>query len=114
MASDVGDEATAADRDLRALAAQLGNQPIHTVAKVQAEYKKCDSDGSGLIRYDEFKIFLAKVLKAKPDDIPVKQVTAFWREMDTNSNNYVDFEEFYPFCLRNFDIGEDGLTLKGT
>jgi Ca2+-binding EF-hand superfamily protein len=61
-----------------------------------------DTDGSGLLEFDEFESMVAKLLKAKVSDIPKPRMLKFWQDIDTDGSGEVDFEEFVEYYVKYF------------
>jgi hypothetical protein len=74
-----------------------------TIENVRKKFDEFDTDGSGLIDYEEFIEMMCKLLRV--DDISKisqHRLERFWREADTDGSGEIDFPEFCHWYLKNF------------
>lgn len=60
-------------------------------------FRKVDSDGSGLISYDEFVEMVRTDLKLSARALPEAQLQMLWRALDTDGSGYLSSGEFGAF-----------------
>jgi len=79
------------------------------IDKVKQHFDHFDTDGSGLIDYDEFKEMMRNVLKPKKaEDLNPERLHKFWIEIDTDGSGEVDFGEFLVWYLKYFHAENAG------
>jgi hypothetical protein len=77
--------------------------PPPTIDNVRKRFDEFDTDGSGLIDYDEFIVMMCKLLRVDdPSKISQQRLQRFWREADTDGSGEIDFREFCHWYLKNF------------
>jgi len=93
-------------RQMREVAAKLGID-IFDIEKIWKEFKAIDTDSSGLIDYEEFKVLIHAELSPKPEcpEVPPRIVDKFWLDVDSDRSGSVSFEEFADWYV-NFLQGE--------
>jgi len=71
-------------------------------------YDKFDTNGSGLIDYDEFGDLLKSLMKVDPTiGLPETRIAHFWQEADVDGSGEVDLQEFVSFYIKHFNPGAD-------
>jgi hypothetical protein len=77
------------------------------VDKVKQWFDKYDTDHSGEIDYEEFADMMRSILKVKDkEDLSSDRLLRFWKEIDTDGSNGVDFGEFLVWYLKYFHNDE--------
>lgn len=95
-----------ASLEVRRLARKL-DLPLMDIDRYKKTFDKYDTDGSGLIEYDEFDDLLQSLLKTTEAlRLPHERVQNLWRSADTDGSGELDFEEFVAFYMRYFDDRE--------
>lgn len=85
--------------------ARRWDAPIAEIEQVKRAFDSFDSDGSGLIDFEEFGHLLRKLLKVPAHaEVPENRLTAFWKEIDADGSGEVDFEEFVSWYRKYFDM----------
>lgn len=93
-------------RWLRGLAREFGI-PIPDVEEIFGVFSMYDTDKSGNIEFNEFKMLLCKLLEvADVTDIPGDRMSMFWKQVDASGNGEVDFGEFLVWYRSNFLSGD--------
>mmetsp|Transcript_84179 Transcript_84179/g.225067 ORF Transcript_84179/g.225067 Transcript_84179/m.225067 type:complete len:482 (+) Transcript_84179:1140-2585(+) len=90
-----------AEKELRRIAKEL-EIPLADAETIKKEFDMYDQDGSGSIEKHEFLQVLAGLLQVEPEEIPPGRVSDYWKELDTDAQNSVDFQKFlewYYFTL---------------
>eukprot|EP00929_Paragymnodinium_shiwhaense_P038659 TRINITY_DN20404_c0_g2_i1.p1 TRINITY_DN20404_c0_g2~~TRINITY_DN20404_c0_g2_i1.p1 ORF type:complete len:700 (-),score=132.59 TRINITY_DN20404_c0_g2_i1:279-2378(-) len=79
---------------------------VAEVEDLHQQFLRFDSDGTGVIEFAEFKDLLHTLLKAPAGiEFPRSRMEFFWKEVDSNSNGTISFEEFYQWYRRYFRYG---------
>jgi len=82
------------ERHLRQLAREQ-DMTLPDVEKVKQLFNEFDTDCSGEIDEDEFRLILYKVLRVRDvTDVPLKRLQRLWREVDVDKDGLVNFNEF--------------------
>lgn len=93
--------------EIRRISRRLGVNLVD-VEKYHTMFRKFDSDGSGLIEYEEFARLLIQLLKVPEGHVlPPERVAGLWREADSDGGGEIDFEEFCKFYINRF-VGDAG------
>merc|ERR1719181_1655965 len=78
------------------------------VDKMKSRFDYYDTDKSGEIDYDEFVEMFKRILNVKADnELNPKRLERFWKEIDINGDQNVDFSEFCAWYLKYFNVDED-------
>jgi len=89
-------------RELRELANKLG-MTVPDIENFKSSFDRFDEDGSGAIDIHEFEDVLRVLMRIpRHVQIPTSRVRHFWREVDTDQNGEINFDEFLNFFLRRF------------
>jgi Ca2+-binding EF-hand superfamily protein len=84
------------------------------VDKIKSRFDHYDTDNSGEIDYDEFVEMFKKILDVKADnELNPERLKRFWKEIDINGDQNVDFTEFCAWYLKYFNAEEDDETGGG-
>lgn len=85
--------------------------------KIKRWFDKFDEDHSGVIDYDEFTDMMRHILNVKSkDELSNERLQKFWKEIDLDGNQTIDFTEYLTWYLKYFhsDDGKgDVLTSDG-
>lgn len=81
------------------------------VERIQLLFETFDEDSDGHLNYFEFCDLLHKLLGGR-EALPEQRCSAFWREIDVNKDESVDFGEFMSWYLRYF--GRSGMPSGGS
>jgi hypothetical protein len=74
-----------------------------TAEKLKVAFDRFDTDGSGVIDYEEFRAMLGVLLNVSEEqDLARDRVYRFWKEIDRDSSGEVDFLEFCHWYLKYF------------
>lgn len=99
---------------------QASDQMVYELAKkhnvsavemdlIKQHFDRFDSDGSGQIEQDEFRIMIKSLLRVSTDsDISETRLMRFWTEIDADGSGEVCFEEFTEWYLKYFSRGAGG------
>lgn len=89
--------------------ARLWDMCYLEVERLQKQFAKFNTSGSGLILYDEFRPLLHQLLKI-PTGIAFleSRVKFFWKEVDRDASGEVTFDEFVTWYRRYFGRGGGG------
>lgn len=86
---------------------------VAEVDRVCSNFHKFDTDGSGVIDFNEFHILLDKLLKIPSHlELPASRVKQFWLEIDMNGSGVVEFEEFLIWYNKYFDLKTNAATVN--
>lgn len=76
---------------------------------IKQHFDRFDTDGSGNIEQDEFRIMIKSLLRVSADsDISETRLMRFWTEIDADGSGEVNFEEFTEWYLKYFSRGAGG------
>mmetsp|Transcript_9363 Transcript_9363/g.16585 ORF Transcript_9363/g.16585 Transcript_9363/m.16585 type:complete len:370 (+) Transcript_9363:23-1132(+) len=90
------------DELIRAVAEKF-NLRVVEVDNIHKMFEKFDIDKSGELEYPEFEGMMRQLLGVSNGlDLPKERMSRFWKEMDSNANGVVDFEEFTEWYLKYF------------
>lgn len=92
-------------REIRRLA-QVTGRSVPEVESIKEQFDVFDKDASGKIDYEEFCHLLCVLLGIKEkemESLPDHRVKAFWHEVDSDRNGFIEFAEFIPWYLGYFD-----------
>jgi Ca2+-binding EF-hand superfamily protein len=93
------------ERLVRTVAKKL-DLDMPTAERIHKLFCEFDTDGSGLIEFDEFENMVARMLRTSVSEIPEARMLRFWQEIDSDGSGEVDFEEFASYYVKYF--GGDG------
>jgi Ca2+-binding EF-hand superfamily protein len=78
------------------------------VDKVKVKFDHFDTDKSGHIDFEEFQDMFCTILKTKSrDELNPERMKRFWKEIDINGDEGVDFSEFAEWYLKYFHADND-------
>lgn len=84
--------------------AKTYNVSPYVMDKVKRKFDKFDTDGSGQIEYDEFRVMMKGILKDdKTNDLSEDRLGRFWSEIDRDGSGEVDFQEFAQWYIKYFN-----------
>lgn len=96
---------TQQERDLRSFA-RKHEIPLVEAEEILMQFNKFDQDGSRQLDWPEFKELMRGMLAVRGsqgnEDIPEHRYIHFWRELDADKSERVDFEEFLVWYHRLF------------
>jgi len=80
---------------------RLGSEHLDTIKRA---YDTFDTDGSGLVDFEEFRQILGKVFQIPAHlELPTNRVRFFWHQIDVDCSGKVNFEEFLQWWMKNCD-----------
>jgi len=93
---------TEGERSLRKIAKSYGIN-VDYVEKIKKSFDLCDTDNSGEVDVDEFKLVLHRCLKVPQNlGVPPSRVQYFWTQIDTDGSGKITFNEFFAWWIKYF------------
>merc|ERR1719473_2521165 len=90
-------------RRIRAIARDF-NLPILQVEDVKRMFDSFDTHSTG-VDQKGFDKLLTRLLRIPEDEeLPHNRLMTFWREIDSDGNGFIDFEEFLPWYITYFPL----------
>jgi hypothetical protein len=81
--------------------------PVDIVDNTTAYFSAHDTNGDGLLEFDEFSVVVHKLMRIRPpNELSKNRLLHWWAELDKEGSGKVMFEEFLQWWLKHFDAND--------